>query len=225
MYLEAGESYQPLHFIDSWKTDIRYRGGSELTDDKVHKLKTGYPELVTYGEFGPVLEGVLGKIEKNGGLSWSHWERGASGPMAVFRYVVSWDKSFYRMGVCCLPDGDGNQGIERFTGYHGEVGIDPDSGAILRLVFQADLKSTTPLSRSDMMIEYGPIEIGGRTYIYPLRSVSIVRARSVRIFADWDEWFRIYGPYATMVNDINFGGYHIFRSNSRILPGFEPAEK
>ena len=76
----------------------------------------------------------------------------------------------------------------------------------------------------DMMIEYGPVEIGGKTYICPLRSISIVRGRSVRILSEWDEFFRTYGPYATMLNDITFDRYHIFRSESHVLPDFIPSE-
>lgn len=51
----------------------------------------------------------------------------------------------------------------------------------------ADLKSTTPVFRSDIMIEYGSVEIGGNTYICPVRSVSILRARSVIVLTEWDE--------------------------------------
>jgi hypothetical protein len=75
------------------------------------------------------------------------------------------------------------------------------------------------------MIEYGPVEIGGKTYDCPLRSVSIMRSRSVGILSEWGESFRTYGPYATMLNDVTFNRYHMFRSESRILPGFTPEEK
>jgi hypothetical protein len=75
------------------------------------------------------------------------------------------------------------------------------------------------------MIEYGPVEIGGKTYDCPLRSVSIMRSRSVGILSEWGESFRTYGPYATMLNDVSFDRYHMFRSESRILPGFTPEEK
>jgi len=225
MFPEDGVNYQPLHMTDGWTTSIRYSNGAEVTDEKARRLKVGDPELLTYGEFGPVLHGTLEDINKHGELTWSRWEQGSGGRVAVFRYVIPGDDLFYQVRVCCLPDGDGNQAFQRYPHYHGEIAIDPETGAILRLALQSDLKSTTPLSRSDIMIEYGPVEMGGRTYICPLRSVSIMRSRSIRTYRDWDEGFRLYGPYATMLNDINFSGYHIFRSNSRILTGFAPAEK
>ena len=54
------------------------------------------------------------------------------------------------------------------------------------------------------MIDYGPVEIGGKVYTCPLRSVSISRVRSVNFFKVWDEGFRTYGPYSTLLNDITF---------------------
>ncbi len=181
--------------------------------------------MITYGVFGPALKGVLDGIDKNGSLTWSRWEQGVTGRMAVFRYTIPWDKSLYEVGVCCLPDGDGAQSFHCYAGYHVQIAIDPQSGAILRLAFQVDLKSTVPLSRSEVMIEYGPVEIGGKTYICPLRSVSIMRARSVRVLSEWDETFRSYGPYATMLNDISFDRFHIFRSESQVLTDFTSSEK
>ena len=55
----------------------------------------------------------------------------------------------------------GRSGFERMAGYHGEISIDPSSGAILRFEAEAEIKHYPPLSRSDTMISYGPVEIGG----------------------------------------------------------------
>jgi len=135
------------------------------------------------------------------------------------------DTSLYQVWLCCLPEGDGAKAFQRYAAYHVEIAIDPESGVILRLQFRVDLKSTTPLTRSDIMIEYGPVEMGGKTYICPLRSVSILRGRSVRVLSEWDEAFRTWGPYGTMLNDISFDQYHLFRSESRMLTDFTPADK
>jgi len=225
MYLDStSANYQPLHETDSWTTTIRYRNGHEVAETKPPKRKPNAPELITYGVFGPALNGVLDAIEKNGGMEWVRWERGTQGRVAVFRYGVPTETSLRGVGLCCLPDGNGTESFNRYAGYHEEISVDPKSGAILRLVVRTDLKSTTPLTRSDILVEYGPVDIGGTTYICPVRSVSIMRARSVRNLTDWDEWFKMYGPYSTLLNDVSFGGYHVFRSNSRILPEFTPPE-
>jgi VWFA-related protein len=227
MFLEAGTSisYRPLHVTDSSTATVRYHNGYEIADAKSRKLKPGDPQLITYGVFGPALKDALEAIDKDGALTWKGWEQGARGPLAMFRYSVPSDKSLRPVWLCCLTDGDGTEVFQRYAGYTEEIGIDPESGAILRLVFRVNLKSTTPLARSDIMIEYGPVEIGGKTYVCPLRSVSIMRGRSVGVLTNWDETFMAYGPFATMLNDISFDRYHIFRSESRVLADFTPSEK
>jgi hypothetical protein len=216
-------NYQPLHVTDSWITTVLYRNGIDIAEAKPPKRKPKHGELITYGVFGPGLKGVLDA--KNGALTWDRWEQGLSGRVAVFRSIIPADQSRYEVSLCCLPDGDGTETYRRYAGYHLEIAVDPQSGAILRLQHQDDLKSTTPLSRSDIMVEYGPVEIGGKTYVCPLRSVSIVRDRSVRVLMDLDDAFMAYGPYVTMLNDISFDRYHMFRSESHVLPDFTPIEK
>lgn len=214
--------HQPLHAADRSRETVLYRNGYETVDSAAAKRKKQKAEdryLITYGTFGPILGAVMDMIVPSG-LVWRHWEEGASGPRAVFRYAFPPEKSLYQVGGCCLPDGDGTIAFRKLAGYHGEITIDPASGAILRLTLQANLKSTTPLVRSDIMVEYGQVEIGGKSYICPVRSVSISRARSVIVLTEWDESFRTFGPYATMLDDITYDGYHMFRADSRLLPGF-----
>ena len=57
------------------------------------------------------------------------------------------------------------------TAYHGEIGIDPGSGTILRLVLEADPAFGSLTERADIMVEYGSVAIGGETYTCPVRSV------------------------------------------------------
>jgi VWFA-related protein len=219
--------YQPLRAASSSKATVLYSNGKEVVDSsgpKGKKRKTADGYLLTYGVFGPLLGAVTDAIAS--GLTWNRWEQGADEPHAVFVYQIPAEKSRYRVGGCCLPDGDGTSPFEETAGYQGEIAIDPTSGAILRLELVADLKaaSMTPLVRSDIMIEYGPVEIGGKTYICPVKSVSISRGRSVTVLTEWDESFRTYGPYTTMLNDVAFEGYHMFRAKSRMLTGFNPAQ-
>jgi len=227
IYLEAGTSvsYQPLHVTDKSTTIVRYRNGDEIAEASPPKRKPNDPELITYGVFGPVLKGVLDAIEKDEGLTWSYWEQGPHGHVAVFRYIVSSGTSLHQVWLCCLPDGDGKEAFLRYARFHEEIGIDPESGAILRFKLHGDLKSTTPIARSDIMIDYGPVEIGGKTYICPQRSVTIMRARSVRVLSNAEDAFMAYGPYVTMLNDVRFDQYHVFRSEAHVLPSLDSIEK
>jgi VWFA-related protein len=214
---------EPLHLVATSKATVLYRDGAEVVSSggKDRQRDSNDHYLITYGTFGPLLNAASDAMTVPGGLSWGRWEKGTNGARrAIFRYQVPASKSRYQAGGCCLPDGNGTIGFARRTGYHGEVAVDPESGALLRLQLEADLQGFVPLNRSEIMIAYGPVEIGGKTYICPVRSVSIWRARSVPTLSEWDESFRTWGPYATMLNDISFDRYHMFRSESRLVPGF-----
>jgi hypothetical protein len=78
-----------------------------------------------------------------------------------------------------------------------------------------------PSKRSDIMVSYGPTEIGGKMYVVPLRSVSITRSRSVAALLQWNVHFLTWGPYETQINVFTFDQYHLFRGTARVLPGFE----
>jgi VWFA-related protein len=215
--------HEPMQPVESFKETVLYRNGTEVADagDAKRKKRNGKdPYLITYGTFGPVLGFVHDAIAAPGFLTWSRWEQSPSGLRAVFRYRIPVVKSLYTQSGCCLPDGEGTTAFERRAGYHGEISIDPSSGAILRLQAEAEIPHFPPISRSDIMISYGPVEIGGKSYICPQRSVSIVRMRSIAMLGEWDEGFRTYGPWATLVNEITYRGYHMFRGESRMMPGF-----
>jgi hypothetical protein len=123
-----------------------------------------------------------------------------------------------------LPDGNGTSAFEGPVEFHGELAIDSASGALLRFDVKADLKSTTPLILSDIMIEYGSVEIGGQQYICPVKSVSIMRGRSVLALTVLGDSFRTYGPYATVLNEIAYTDYHKFRVKARMLASTDTVE-
>jgi VWFA-related protein len=216
-----------LRLADSSEATVFYRNGHEVVDSEVTKRNNQKEQdegLITNGVFGPILGMViLDAITTHSHLTWGHWEQGTTGPLAVFRYAIPEDTSHFDVWQCCPPDGDGTTFFRKLAGYHGEIAVDPASGSILRLVLQADLNPPLPLVRSDTLIEYGPVEIGGIIYICPVRSVAISRGRTVRVMQEWAESFSTYGPYETMLNDVSFGNYHVFRSESRILTGATPA--
>lgn len=215
-------NYQPLHLAQSVQATVLYRNGAEVVDSAKHKKQnTKERYLITYGTFGPILGLVRGVLTDPRSLTWSRWEQDASGRRAVFRYAVPLDKSLYRVWSCCLPDGDGTVGLQIRAVYRGEIAVDPTSGAILRLEAKADLQGFVPLHRSDVVVEYGPVDIGGKSFMCPTRRVSVMRSRSVMQLREWGDDFRTYGPYATTMNDISFDDYHMFRADSRMLTDYK----
>ena len=188
-----------------------------MDTERQRRRRSKVSDLTTYGVFGPSLEIMRQIVADPSLVAWSRWEQDASGRRAVFAYKVPMARSLYHISACCLPDGDGKLSLNAVAGYHGEITIDPASGAILSLSVQADLKGYLPILRSDVMVAYGPVEIGGKTYICPVRSVSLMTMRTVLNDSAWGEDFLTYGPYQTAMDDFVFDQYHMFRSTSRVL--------
>lgn len=220
---------QALHMAETSKERVLYRRGHEVVDEaaKPAKHKTYEANLATYGTFGPVLGAASDAVVESADFGWSRWEQDANRVRAVFRYTIPQEKSHFHVSFCCLPDGDGTASFQTVAGYRGEVTVDPATGAILRLTMEADLDGDLPIIRSDVLVEYGPVNIGGKTYICPVKSIAIWRSRTVRLLAlaDWGLSFRSYGPFATMLNDFAFDDYHTFRAESHVLTDVPESEK
>jgi hypothetical protein len=159
-------------------------------------------------------------------MIWSHWAQGERGSEAVFRYFVHAENPHYNVQYCCLTDGRTFLTSPR---YLGELTIDPGTGAILRLTMLAELgwvrepnlNPVRPAKGAATMIEYGPVEIGGKEYICPQHSVVFMRVRTVNTLNVLGQTFDIYAPYETRLNDIVYTDYHKFGAEARMLPGFD----
>lgn len=55
--------------------------------------------------------------------------------------------------------------------YHGELFIDPDSGIVVRMITQAELKPSDVVHQVDERIDYGPVTVGCKTVVVPIRSI------------------------------------------------------
>ena len=177
--------------------------------------------LQTEGTFGPILASVLIAVAKpDSKLIWERWEKAEKGTLAVFRYNIPGKTPVFRVGFCCMAVDGVLQNFETYAPTYGEIAVDPATGAILRLTMRASLAWRLPLQHSDIMIEYGPVTLGGTSYICPIRSVEISRQRSVVLRTEFGETFKVYAPFVTILNDVKYENYQLFRSSSRILPGF-----
>jgi VWFA-related protein len=221
--------YKPLHAVQRLSATVVYRDGQEVDSGKP---QASQPQpvaqgLITSGEFGPVIGTVLVDAAQ-GKLTWSHWEEGTRGPVAVFRYMVPREGSNYEVKFCCVA-GESIDGIvARKTGYHGEMAVDPMNGSIMRLTLKADLTPADKIVKADMLVEYGPVDIGGQTYVCPVKSISISVAPAppagvldlrANAFAE-EALKRDRSPgLQTKLNDVVFDHYHVFRSEARVLTG------
>jgi len=90
---------EPLHRAGTSSNVVLYRNGSETVKPVQAKGRPKYaPEkgLATKGTFGPILSTVMVDAS-HGETSFSHWEQGANGKEAVFRFVVPKQASHYNV--------------------------------------------------------------------------------------------------------------------------------
>ena len=228
--------YEPLHPVARASAEVTYQDGREVVDTGAKTAKGQPPErgLTTWGEFGPILSTVLLDAARNK-LAWLRWERGEPGLLAVFAYSVPKEGSHYEIDYCCVQDSEGRTHMfHELEGYAGEMTVDPATGTIMRLMVKAQMKAGGPVNRADLVVEYGPVEIGGKSYICPVRSIALSRAQSLR-----EEQVEMVqqsahgqaGPalapvlvgssadvtQQTLLNEAAFTNYHVFRAEPRIV--------
>lgn len=189
--------------------NVLYRNGKEI----VRAENDGARGLETRGTFGPVLSAVI-RDNLHSPMKWHGWEKGPNGTMAIFEFQVSQKESHYEVSFNTIfMGGSGIWITGRVTGYRGEIGIDPDTGTILRLVLLSDpVLGFRFIGHANVMLEYGPVLIGGKAYTCPVRSVSMSTATYQQKGIVRQDGALI------LLEDVVFTGYHIFRSEMRILP-------
>jgi hypothetical protein len=228
-----------LHPAGTFSHHITYRNGEEVLDRQPGssgakpKNEPTPLGLVSFGEFGPAL-GVIITDASKGTLKWGHWEQTAAGPVAVFHYEVPQAASHYTVNYCCVRGSqdtpgavafgmdasnaslDGSDSYHGTPSYHGNLYLDPDTGAVLRVTVESDLKPSDPIMRAATSVQYGPVEIGGNSYICPVHSIAISLTKS-----------HAGGDMSDMeilrINEVSFTDYHRFGSTSRIITD-EPAQ-
>ncbi|WP_348264480.1 hypothetical protein P8935_08085 [Telmatobacter sp. DSM 110680] len=226
---------QPYHFIGKNSEAVNYRNGAEEVaglPPAEHRKVPPQSGLTNWGVFGPLLEVVVNDVS-GGKTEWSHWEQGTRSVLAVFHYDVPADQSNYDVEYCCFTSGktwdfSGKElwnVYESLTpAYHGEIAVDPMTGAILRLTIETVIPEGQPIYGAKVMVEYGPVELGGREYLLPAKSVSISVAPVPVMIQDGHctDGACTHGlfvhPKDTVVRDTIYTSYHAFRGDTRILP-------
>jgi VWFA-related protein len=217
--LAATDVSEPLHAEQQLKETVLYRKGKEVVSSASPHAGTEMQPLRTYGTFGPILSLLQFASKSPGDVTWESWEQSINGRRAVFRYRLAGAPTLTLSG-CCYPNGSEGSRVGIVADSHGEFVVDPGTGAILRVQTEYDLPGFVPTKRSDVMVNYGPMEIGGKMYVVPLRSVASWRSRSARELLQWNVGFFTWGPYETQMNVFTFDQYHLFRGTARVLPGF-----
>jgi len=211
-----------LHLRDSIVSELAFNNGAESRQVRtVNGLpwnnKAPLAGLTTYGEFGSILASPFGP----GKAKWSHWETIDGKRVAVFGYSIDRAHSNFSLTWCCT--------VERKSPWRetvatqGELFIEPASGSILRVTRRAaDIPDGFPMRRSDTVVEYRAVDIGGKSWMCPVRSISISDNLT-------PEQPIARGPggiglHVYELNEVEYTDYHKFGSESRLMADEAPPE-
>jgi len=247
--------YAGLHLVGQSSREITFRDDHEVSAAAPARGMAATPGagrptergLQAYGEFGSLL-GLVFVDAAKGKISFRHWEQAPAGRVAVYGYSVPKAESHYSVNYCCLMEGlrtsargGGRRGggggsttvptsaatpFHKVPGYHGSLFIDPATGVVLRMTLEAEMDDS-PVSRAATVIEYGPVVIGDRRFICPLRSMNLYegplepgpQASELPVAVT-----PALEPKGTLyMNETSFNNYHRLGSEIRILPAADPA--
>jgi hypothetical protein len=208
-FVQAGIDSAGFRHRDTVQKQITFRDGKEILES-VSGAASESPrsEFESQGEFGTQAAVVLMDIEE-GSISFDHWEDTMGGIAAVYQYSVPRRSSHYEITDRC----EEHASFHDIPGYHGSIALAPRSGAILRITLQAESNKGDPISHVASVIEYGPVVIGNRRSICPLRSLAFMVQEAN---ACSHGGHKLQKPI-TMVNQTIFSNYHRFGSSSTMI--------
>jgi hypothetical protein len=195
-WFRLGVTSSTVTYADGQETRTPESGPSRQLPLSEHGLESS-------GEFGSILS-VVDHDTMHGSIAWHHWESGPGGLLAVYHCSVPKDEShfvIYSPGTLL-----GMQPSGKAPAYECEIAVDPETGSVYRIAVRAR-EDPAPALLAGIVVEYAEVQIGTRTVICPVHAIGIYTTLDPSGF----------------VNDVTFTQYHVFGSESRIIP--EPAEK
>jgi hypothetical protein len=241
-YANIPEYFTPgvFHLLDRNSAQVRYIGWMEAEEEQRWGGTHGPPHwvtedpesaatfrpshmgLTTRGIFGPLLAGVIHDIVESK-VGWSRWEQSGDSKLAVLRFAIDENESTYYVKWCCyMRPGGGMNEFEAAPPYHGEIAIEPATGKVMRLTVMGELDEDAPIAQSGIVVEYGAVEIAGKSYFLPTKAVSTTVGPFTHI-VNWtqtnqDVYKTVDKFTVTAVNDMRFEKYQVFRGDVRIVP-------
>jgi len=138
---------------------------------------------------------VVQEALAGGKLAFEHWQTVGDTRIAVFTFGVDKKKSRYDVSYCCFPKTDTASGVaamgtfvpvpgeiqsvsswrpyKKTVPFHGELYINPDSGAVVRVIEIAELKPNDTVHQEAIRIDYSPTVVAGTEYELPLLSITL----------------------------------------------------
>jgi len=199
--------------------EITFREGKEITDPVPEETSAASASasapsntgMDSRGEFGPELVVILTDTA-NGTFAFHHWEKSPFGLAAIYHYSVPESASHYEVNYACRK----KKPFHSNPAYHGSLAIDPNSGAVLRVTLATYSNPTDPIANISSVIEYGPVLLGDRRYICPLRSLAFMQ-EVANACKRHDSKHRLLQPIE-MYNRTTFTHYHHLAATIRLIP-------
>lgn len=222
--LLPGADTEVFHRRGVVEKEITFRDGKEVlqatSSETLRKTDDTEAEFESRGEFGSQAAVLLMDVQ-GGSVFFDHWEDTLGGIAAVYKYTVPRAGSHYEVTDRC----EGQASFHDMPGYHGSIALAPQTGAILRITLEADSNKGDPVSHVASIVEYGPVLIGNRRYLCPLRSLAFM----VEEATDCSQHRRRLQKPITIFNRTIFSNYHRFGSSSTIIydqvKGGEPSRE
>lgn len=191
----SGNPETDFLYINAMDTPITLNKGQETLP--ADKTQWGRNRMIQVMDPDPDLANVISEAQASGSIQFVRWEAVNGKPAAVFTYAVNKKKTHMGVHVCCFPDieqagrtalpGDpfaapsGN--FQTSTAwspykkdsvpYHGEIFVDPGTGIVVSLITQTEEKSSDMVHQVDERIDYGPVTVGNKSLVLPVRAVII----------------------------------------------------
>ena len=159
-----------------YTTEAAYAAGREYhAKGAAGKAMNSHIVRVSRGEFGGMLAEILGPGCRPE-LEWDRWQVLNGVRTAVFRYRIDTANSRYAVSYRVVdPNGKSRQESTK-AGQRGFVFVDPRSGAVMRLILYATgFAEATDVNAAGHVLDYGEVNIGGKSYLLPVRSIAYVR--------------------------------------------------
>lgn len=127
---------------------------------------------ITEGEFGSMLAAIFA-LKSRTNRDWDHWTTLRSRPTHVYSFSISAANSDYR-----ITSGTSRRDEERVAaGQRGYVYIDAATKRVVRVTAAADgLPPDFSVRKVNLILDYDFIDVGGRSYLLPLHSETLLDA-------------------------------------------------
>ncbi len=131
------------------------------------------PGATSQGEFGTLLRRVF-EPSCAAEFEWRSWSEVRGRRVSVYAYSVSRANS-----TLSLTYRNGDESSEMVAGYHGQAYIDPAGGTVVRLTLEADDLGGFEVSLAGTTLDYDYADIGGRSYLLPLKAETLMRSGEI----------------------------------------------